>query len=104
MMLIKFVFRSWRGTMFIMAAAAVLSGACNAGLIAIVNRSLMAPERTPLVFLVAFAALGLGRLLTSVFSQLVSVRFSECAIARLRQDLVRAILAAPLRQLEQMGV
>jgi putative ATP-binding cassette transporter len=104
MRLIKFVFQSWRGTMVIMAAAAVLSGACNAGLIAIVNRSLMAPERTPLVFLVAFAALGLGRLLTSVFSQLVSVRFSECAIAKLRQDLVRAILAAPLRQLEQMGV
>jgi putative ATP-binding cassette transporter len=102
--MLKFIFRSWRGATLLMAAAALLSGACNAGLIAVVNHALSTPGRTSLVFVAGFAALGLGRLATSVFSQLISVRFSEGAIAWLRRDLVRGILAAPLRQLEQLGV
>jgi putative ATP-binding cassette transporter len=104
MMLLKFVFHSWRGTMAVMVVAALLSGACNAGLIASVNHALTTTGHTPRMAIIAFVGLGLGRLLTSVFSQLVSVRFSERAIARLRRDLVRAILAAPLRQLEELGI
>jgi len=102
--MLKFIFRSWRGATLLMAAAALLSGACNAGLIAVVNHALSTPGRTSLALVAGFAALGLGRLATSVFSQLVSVRFSESAIAWLRRDLVRGILAAPLRQLEQLGI
>jgi putative pyoverdin transport system ATP-binding/permease protein len=103
MLLIKFVLRTCRGLMMLMGAAALLSGACNAGLIAMVNVALTSSRRTEAVILVAFMALGLGRLLTSFTSQVVSVRVCQGAIANLRRDLVRSILKAPLSQLEKIG-
>src|SRR4029077_17535839 len=51
----------------------------------------------------AFVTLGLGRLATSYFSQMISVGFKQSTIARRRRDLVQAILHAPLRQLEELG-
>ena len=83
--------------------AALLSGACNAGLIAMVNIALNHQGQTTAVVVGAFVALGLGRLLTSFYSQIVAVRFSQGAIANLRRDLVRSILNAPLRQIEDIG-
>jgi putative pyoverdin transport system ATP-binding/permease protein len=103
MNLIQFILRNRRGTMALMALTALLSGACNAGLIAAVNNALhgAAPAATAVVL--TFAALAAGRLLTSFVSQVMSVRFSQQTIAGLRRDLVRSILAAPLRQLEKIG-
>jgi putative ATP-binding cassette transporter len=86
-----------------MALAALLSGAANGGLIAMVNVALNQPGHTTSAVLWGFIGLGLGRLITSLFSQIASVRFSQGAIAHLRRDLVRAILGAPLRQLEELG-
>lgn len=85
------------------AVAAFLSGACNAGLIAMVNIALNHQGRTTAVIIGAFVALGLGRLLTSYYSQIVAVRFSQGVIANLRRDLVRSILNAPLRKIEELG-
>ena len=103
MNLITFVLRTCRRPMMVMASIALLSGACNAGLIAAVNKALhqVGPTATGLV--VAFAALGLGRLLTSLASQMMSVKFSQKAVAGMRRTLVRSILGAPLRQLEEIG-
>src|SRR5688572_33064915 len=103
MILLKFVFRTFRGMMLLVSGAALLSGACNAGLIAMVNSALNSPGKTSQGILIAFIALGLGRLITSLFSQMLSVRFAQGAITNLRQDLVRSVLAAPLRQLEKVG-
>jgi putative ATP-binding cassette transporter len=84
-------------------ATAILSGACNAGLIAAVNAALYRSGHVGGWIIAAFVALGLGRLASSYFSQMISVRFSQGTIAQLRRDLVQAILRSPLRQLEELG-
>jgi putative ATP-binding cassette transporter len=103
MNLFAFILRAFPGAIALMAAAALLSGACNAGLIALVNTALHTPGRFAAALAAGFVALGLGRLATSFVSQWLSVRFCQQAIAGLRRNLVRAILSAPLRQLESIG-
>jgi len=83
--------------------AALLSGACNAGLIAMINSALNHRGSPGLALIVGFAALGLGRILTNAIAQVTLAHFSQATTARLRQDLVRKILAVPLRQLEELG-
>ena len=86
-----------------MALIALLGGACNAGLIAAVNNALQNTTKPAEAAVLTFAALGLGRLCASFVSQIISVRFSQEAVAGLRRTLVRGMLAAPLRQLEELG-
>src|SRR5437879_8217677 len=103
MVLIRFIWKTCRGMMIFMAVAALLSGAANAGFLAMVTVALNQPNHIATAILWGFLGLGLGRLVISFVSQIASVRFSQGAIANLRRDLVRAILAAPLRQLEELG-
>ncbi len=103
MNLIRFVLRGSRPLVVWTFVAAVLSGACNAGLIAMVNLVLGA-SGTPSGRLVwAFVALGAGRLLTNSLAQVTLANFSQQSSARLRRELVQKILAVPLRQLEEIG-
>jgi putative pyoverdin transport system ATP-binding/permease protein len=101
--LFQFVGRNCRGMLILTATTALLSGACNAGLIALVNHLLTHPGRPAVVLGVAFALLGVGKVLTSYFSQVTLTKFSQRAVATLRNELVRKILAVPLRQLEEVG-
>src|SRR2546427_217987 len=103
MNLIKFVLRTCRGMMIFTGLVALLSGACNAGLIALVNTALNNPQASTTILVVSFAGLGLGKIATGFLSQLMLTRFAQGAIASLRQDLVSKILKVPLRQLEQIG-
>jgi len=103
MKLLKFIFRSCRGMILLTIITAVLSGACNAGLIAAVNSALHHSGGVGGWIIMAFIGLGLGRLVSSYLSQIISVRFSQRTIAHLRRDLVQAILRAPLRQIEELG-
>ena len=103
MTLFKFVLRTCKGMMIVTAIASLASGACNAGLIAMVNHVLnhLGPPTTFVV--VGFLALGLGKVVTGYVSQVLLIKFSQGAIAQLRQDLVRKILSVPLRHLESVG-
>lgn len=83
--------------------AALLSGACNAGLIAMITFALQRHGGPGTALIVGFAALGLGRILTNALAQIALSHFSQATTARLRQDLVRKILAVPLRDLEELG-
>jgi len=103
MKLFKFVFQSCRGMLILTAVTALLSGACNAGLIALVNFALTRQNAITVVVIGAFVALGVGRVLTSFFSQTISIRFSQGTVAKTRRDLIRSILGAPLRQVEEIG-
>lgn len=103
MKLLKFILRSCRGIIILTVVTALLSGACNAGLIAAVNEALNRSGTVGGWLIAAFVALGLGRLVSSYFAQVISVRFSQGTIAQLRRDLVQAILRAPLRQVEELG-
>ncbi len=47
--------------------------------------------------------MGGGKLATNFASQFAVVRYSQRATAEMRRDLIRKILAVPLRQLEELG-
>jgi putative pyoverdin transport system ATP-binding/permease protein len=83
--------------------AALLSGACSAGLIALINAALNRHGSPGTTIVIAFAALGLGRILANAVAQLTLSHFSQATSARLRLDLVTKILAVPLRQIEDLG-
>jgi putative pyoverdin transport system ATP-binding/permease protein len=89
--------------MFWTVIVSLVSGACNAGLLAMVNHVLNHPAAPTMLLILGFAALGLGKLITGFISQVLLTRFSQGAIAELRQDLVRKILGVPLRHLEDVG-
>jgi putative pyoverdin transport system ATP-binding/permease protein len=103
MTLLKFVLRTCRGMMILTAIASLASGACNAGLIALVNHVLNHPGAPAMLMVAAFASLGLGKVATGFVSQILLTQFSQGAIAELRRDLVRKILGVPLRHLENVG-
>lgn len=103
MILLRFLIRYSPGLVIWTSIAALLSGACNAGLIAMINSVLTRQGQAGTKLLIAFAALGLGRILTNAAAQLTLAHFSQATTARLRQDLVRKILSVPLRQLEELG-
>ncbi len=103
MTLLRFLVRYSPAMVIWTSIAALLSGACNAGLIAMINSALNHHGDPSLMLIVAFAALGLGRILTNALAQITLSHFSQATTARLRQDLVRKILAVPLRQLEELG-
>jgi len=56
-----------------------------------------------MALILAFVALGVGRILTNAVAQMTLAHFSHATTARLRRDLVSKILAVPLRQLEELG-
>jgi len=103
MTLLRFLVRYSPAMVIWTSLAALLSGACNAGLIAMINSALNQQGSPGLALAVGFAALGLGRILTNALAQITLSHFSQATTARLRQDLVRKILAVPLRQLEELG-
>lgn len=104
MTLLNFILRTCRGLMLLTMAAAALSGACNAGLIALVNTVLNTGNGFGRHLVFGFVALGLGKVLSGFLSQYLLASFAQDAIARLRRDLVTRILGVPLRQLEELGV
>ncbi len=105
MKLFSFLLLRCRRMLVITVAAALLSGACNAGLIALINRVLNDPNRQVTLALTAtvFSLLVLGKIVTGFISQLWLIRYSQQAVAELRQQLVERILGVPLRRLEQVG-
>jgi putative ATP-binding cassette transporter len=105
MKLVQFLFLRCRRMLAITVVTALVSGACNAGLIALINRVLNDPARNAALrqTLVVFALLVLGKIVSGFVSQLWLIRYSQQAIADLRCMLVRRILGVPLRRLEQIG-
>lgn len=89
--------------MILTAITAIVSGACYAGLIAVVNTQLDGPATIRFSLVACFIGLALAKILTTMSSQIILARFSQGAIAILRQDLVQKILAVPLRRLEEVG-
>src|ERR1700722_12174387 len=103
MNLIRFLFRNARGMTVITGLAAFLSGVCNAGLLALVNRVLDGAGSPGAAMVWCFIGLGLGKLTMNLISQAVLARIAQGAVARLRQGLAQKILAVPLRHLEELG-
>jgi putative ATP-binding cassette transporter len=83
--------------------AALASGICNAGLIAMVNRVLNSTGTPGGALIWAFVALGVGRISTTFLAQVALANYAQTATADLRRGLIRKILGVPLRQLEEIG-
>jgi putative ATP-binding cassette transporter len=77
MTLLKFVLRTCRGLVIATLAMSLLSGACNAGLIALVNVALTQTGRAGRGLVWAFVALGLGKVVSLFLSQAVLAGFSQ---------------------------
>ena len=92
-----------------LALASVLgaaSGIANVALLALIHRALQATSHDQQVsgtLCTLFATACLVALVTRVASQLFLVRMSQQSLSRLRLNLSRRILAAPLRTLEETG-
>jgi putative ATP-binding cassette transporter len=85
------------------SAAALLSGACNTGLLVLITSALNRHGNLGTALVVAFCALALGRFVTNAIAQVTLAHFSQATTARLRLDLVSKILSVPLRQIEDLG-
>ncbi|HXT10043.1 MAG TPA: cyclic peptide export ABC transporter [Candidatus Angelobacter sp.] len=102
MNLLKFIWRTCRGMMVLTTGTALLSGACNMGIIAFVTAALTADHR-PKAFVWGFVILGAGKIITTFVSQAMLASFAQGAVCNLRRDLIRKILTVPLRRLEDLG-
>jgi putative pyoverdin transport system ATP-binding/permease protein len=101
--LLKFLLRSCKGMMALTVFMALLSGACNAGLIALINKAVNQFGSSARLWIAVFGVLLVGKLVTNFLSQYWLIQFFQKSIAELRQTLVSKILAVPLRQLEELG-
>jgi putative ATP-binding cassette transporter len=103
MKLLLFLLRTSPSAVVLATCIGVLSGACNAGIIAVINTALNNARTSMAVLVTAFAGLGIAKITTAAISQLLLSRFAQKSMSELRQDLCRKILIAPLRHLEEIG-
>jgi putative ATP-binding cassette transporter len=103
MTLLKFILRTCRSLVIATVVMALLSGACNVGLIALVTNAVAKTGPATQWLIWSFIALGLGKVVTLFLSQVILAGYSQKAVAELRRDLIRKILAVPLRDLEELG-
>lgn len=103
MILVRFFLRGSWGTVALAIALGLLGGACNAGLLALINTALHNPTAVTAIWMLGFAGLGLARVSTAAMSQYVISVFAQKTMADLRRDLCQKILATPLRHLEEIG-
>ena len=85
-------------------AAGLVSGACAAGLIALINTALHNAELSRRVLVVGFAGLVVAKVGSQALSRLLLIRFSQRALTHLCRQLCRKVLAAPLSHLESVGI
>lgn len=103
MKLIKLLMSGSRSMILLALAAGLVSGACNAGLIALINTSLHDTKlgRTTLMW-IFFGIIGL-KVATNAFSQMQLGLLSQKVVSEMRTRLIRKILVVSLRRLEEIG-
>jgi putative ATP-binding cassette transporter len=93
---------SW-GAVVVIILAGTISGVCNAGLIALINRGLAKLGATPASLIWAFAGLCILLPLARFLSNALLIRLAATSMSDLRLQLSRRILRAPLHVLEELG-
>jgi putative pyoverdin transport system ATP-binding/permease protein len=92
-----------RGTVLLSVGVSVISGLSTVTLLGLIHSGLEKGTASPPALIMAFAGLCLVTLLTRFASGALLVRLGQNAIYDIRVKLSRRILAAPLRQLEEVG-
>ncbi|HYO12807.1 MAG TPA: cyclic peptide export ABC transporter [Thermoanaerobaculia bacterium] len=103
MKLIRFLLQRSRGVVVLVVLTGLVSGACNTGLLALINALLTDPEGSRRPLLVGFIALCVLVPASRVASELLLSYLGQQTIFRLRLDLSRRVLDVPLRRLEELG-
>ena len=98
MKLLAFLFRYSRGSIVLSIIVGIVSGACSAALIALINSSLVAASAARETLVWRFAGLVGLVLVTNYVSRAVLLRLSEHATYELRMRLCRQALETPLRK------
>jgi len=103
MNLIWLLLRASWVTVAIAVFTGLLSGACSARLIALINNAISSNGTSTSTLFWSFAGFALIILVTSIISQFLLIRLSQNAIYKLRMRLSSWILSSPLRHLEELG-
>src|SRR6185312_16743711 len=98
MKIIAFFFKHSRKAVILSVIAGVLSGVCNAALLAVINAAIKGNGRTT-GLLWSFIALCAVLPLTRFTSEFLLTRLGQDATYKLRMQLCDRMLAAPLRHL-----
>ncbi|HEX8921434.1 MAG TPA: cyclic peptide export ABC transporter [Pyrinomonadaceae bacterium] len=103
MKLFDFLLRRSRATVVLAVIFGLLSGACTAGLLAIVSAALRRDRFSATTLVLSFIGLCLLTPIAKSISDLLLVRLGYNAVFELRMKLSKQVLAAPLRHLEEIG-
>ena len=98
-----FIVQRSRSMAWLMVCVGVLSGVLSAGVLALINYVLHHPSDHSSQVVLGFVVLVAGKILSSLGSQLLLVRFSQDTILDLSLSLCQKIVRAPLRRSEQRG-
>ena len=98
-----FIVQRSRSMAWLMVCVGVLSGVLSAGVLALINFVLHHPSDHSFQVVLGFVVLVAGKILSSLGSQLLLVRFSQDTILDLSLSLCQKIVRAPLRRSEQRG-
>jgi len=101
--IIKFFLNYSRRIVIISVVAAVVSGACNAALLAVINNLLKREGVTRPFLLLAFAGLCLPLPVARYISEILLSDLGQDSLYSLRLRISRQVLATPLRRLEELG-
>ncbi len=104
MKLVRFLLQYKPGSLVFAVIAGIVSGACNAGLLAIFNAALKQVDGSRERLVWAFVALCLFLPVTRFISELLLAWLSQDSLFDLRMKLSEQIIRAPLRHLEKVGV
>jgi putative ATP-binding cassette transporter len=100
---LHFIVQRSRSMAWLMVCVGVLSGVLSAGVLALINYVLHHPSDHSSQVMLGFVVLVAGKILSSLGSQLLLVRFSQDTILDLSLSLCQKIVRAPLRRSEQRG-
>ena len=103
MKIIKFLLRSSPRVVVVTIFAGLIAGISNTGLLALINANLSQTGTSTMRSVWLFIALGAVMLISRCISSISLARLARGAIVDVRMKLCRRIIAAPLRQLEEMG-
>ncbi len=103
MKLFRFLFKTAPRTVGFAIFAGIVSGTCSTLLLGLISRTLSEPQTVSALLVKIFIGLCVVVPITRFISEFLLMRIGQAAIFEQRVQLSRRILAAPLRQLEQIG-
>src|SRR5687767_7008658 len=101
--LIRFLVKHSRSIVILALVTGVIAGLSSTGLLILISTALSQPGTSPAYVYWAFAGLCVLVPLFRFVSQSLLLKLSQSATYELRVSLSHRILAAPLRQLEEIG-